>query len=138
MFGPPGTAYVYFIYGMHWCFNVVTGAPGEPQAVLVRAIEPTDGAQEMARRRGREANLANGPARVCQALGIDGELNGHALVEPPLRLLPGTPVPDGRVGTSGRIGVGKAGDWPLRYFVAHHPHVSGSADPSPNGASAPR
>jgi DNA-3-methyladenine glycosylase len=130
MFGPGGSAYVYFIYGMHWCFNVVTGSPGDPQAVLIRALDPTDGLEIMAQRRGGPRNLANGPARLCQALGITGHLNEHPLDRSPLRLLPGSPVADDRVRTSGRIGIRRAKDWPLRYFMAHHPQVSVTRTPS--------
>jgi DNA-3-methyladenine glycosylase len=123
MFGPPGRAYVYFIYGMHWCFNVVTGRSGSPEAVLVRALEPLTGRAAMARRRGRERDLTNGPARLCQALGIDGALDGHDLTRPPIRLRPsGTPV--GEVGVSGRIGIRRAGDWPLRFFLPGSSHLS--------------
>jgi DNA-3-methyladenine glycosylase len=130
MFGPAGSAYVYFIYGMHWCFNVVTGAPGDPQAVLVRALEPLEGLEAMARRRGDSHNLTNGPARLCQALGITGALNEHPLDRTPLRLRPGPPVSNRQVRTSGRIGIRKARDWPLRYFMAHHPQVSVTRTPS--------
>jgi DNA-3-methyladenine glycosylase len=124
MFGPPGTAYVYLIYGIHWCLNVVTSRVGDPQAVLVRALEPLSGRETMRARRGRRTDLANGPGRLCQALGISGELDGHDLAEPPLRL--GLP-PEARreaVGVSGRIGIRDARDWPLRFFLRANPHVS--------------
>lgn len=126
MFGPAGTVYVYRIYGMHWCLNVVTGAVGEPAAVLVRALAPVSGSEIMARRRGGSRILTSGPGRLCQALGVDATLNRHDLRSPPLRLLPGPPVPDARVATSGRIGIREARDWPLRYRVLNDPHVSGS------------
>jgi DNA-3-methyladenine glycosylase len=130
MFGPPGTAYVYFTYGMHWCLNVVTGAPGDPQAVLIRALEPESGMVEMARRRGRDRDLANGPARLCQALGVEGSLDGHDLSTPPLLLLPGSLRPGEEIAISGRIGVRHAADWPLRFFLRGHPHLS-SGRPAP-------
>lgn len=76
MFGPPGYAYIYFIYGMYYCLNVVTEPPGMPAALLIRALEPGDGLEAMLRRRGREKDLTNGPARLCMALGIDSSLNG--------------------------------------------------------------
>jgi DNA-3-methyladenine glycosylase len=76
MFGPPGYAYIYFIYGMYHCLNVVTEQPGMPAAVLIRALEPVDGLEIMMRRRGRRSDLTNGPGRLCRALGIDGSLNG--------------------------------------------------------------
>jgi DNA-3-methyladenine glycosylase len=79
MFGPPGRAYVYFTYGMHWMLNVVTEAEGFPAAVLVRAMIPDGGAGVMRRRRGGHEPLAGGPAMLCQALRIDGRLNGHDL-----------------------------------------------------------
>jgi DNA-3-methyladenine glycosylase len=81
MFGPPGHAYVYFTYGMHWLLNCVTEQAGFPAAVLLRAIAPAEGVTLMRRRRGRvpEARLTDGPAKLTQALGIDGRFNGHDL-----------------------------------------------------------
>jgi len=90
--GPPGVAYVYFIYGAHWCFNAVTREEGHGSAVLVRALEPVRGAELMRRRRGnvrRETDLTNGPGKLCQALGIDGALDGARLDRRPLRSLAG-------------------------------------------------
>jgi DNA-3-methyladenine glycosylase len=131
MFGPPGRAYVYRIYGMHWCVNVVTGEEGDPQAVLLRALDPLVGRETMLRRRGRaaagpraERGAASGPGRLCQALGITGSLYGHDLALPPLEIRPGWPVADAEVARSGRIGVRAAADWPLRFFVRGHPAVS--------------
>lgn len=79
MFGPPGYAYVYFTYGLHYCLNVVTGAAGEASAVLIRALEPTRGIELMQQRRGVKnlTNLTTGPAKLTQALGLDRALNGH-------------------------------------------------------------
>jgi len=105
MYGPPGRAYVYLSYGIHWCLNVVTGATGEPAAVLIRAIDPIGGTDVMAERRGRTTRLGSGPGRLGQALGVSAELDGHDLSRPPLRLLPGWPVPDREVGVSARIGI---------------------------------
>jgi DNA-3-methyladenine glycosylase len=124
MFGPPGTGYVYLIYGIHWCFNVVSAAEDDPQAVLVRALEPLRGAKEMALRRGRRSDLSNGPGRLCQALGIDGGLDGHDLTHPPLELVPPPARYTGPIGVSGRIGIRRARDRPLRFFMEEHPDVS--------------
>ncbi|NIQ56178.1 MAG: DNA-3-methyladenine glycosylase, partial [Gammaproteobacteria bacterium] len=96
MFRDAGVAYVYFIYGMHWCLNVVTGVRDHPSAVLIRALDPLVGRDVMADRRGRTP-LASGPGRLCQALGVTGALNGHDLGEAPLRLLPGWTVEPGRI-----------------------------------------
>jgi DNA-3-methyladenine glycosylase len=124
MYGPPGTAYLYLIYGMHWCLNVVTGEAGDPQAVLIRALEPLEGRGAMVRRRGRHGDLTRGPGRLARALGLDGTLNRHPLQEPPLRLLAGRGAAPGQVGRSGRIGVRKARERPLRFFLRSHPWVS--------------
>lgn len=124
MFGRAGLVYVYLIYGMHWCMNVVTGVEGHPSAVLIRALEPLAGLDVMEERRARRP-LTSGPARLCEALGVTGRLNGHDLAEPPLRLLPGWPVERSRIARSGRIGVRQAADWPLRFYLKDHPDVSG-------------
>lgn len=118
MFGPPGTAYVYFIYGMHWCFNAVTERSGFPAAVLVRAIEPLVGLDIMAARRGTDnvKLLCSGPARLCQALAIDGETNDCSLTDGLTRILRGERVGVDAIGSSQRIGIKKAADWPLRFF----------------------
>ena len=117
MFGPPGRAYVYRIYGMHWCFNVVTGREDDPQAVLVRGIEPLEGVDVMARRRSNRRPLAAGPGRLCEALGITHDQNGHDLCFPPLQLERGWSIPDDAVGASGRVGVRAAADLPFRFYV---------------------
>ena len=124
MFGPPGRAYVYRSYGIHWCLNVVTGKSGFPAAVLIRALDPTLGAEDMARRRSGRTPLCAGPGRLAQALGVTGDLDGHLLADPPLQLLPGWRVPRDLVAVSGRIGVAKAADWPLRFYLRGHPEVS--------------
>jgi DNA-3-methyladenine glycosylase len=124
MFGPPGHAYVYRIYGMHWCVNVVTGPEGDPQAVLLRGLDPLEGLEAMARRRGGTAPLAAGPGRLCEALGITGALYGHDLRRPPLRLEPGWVLARERIGVGGRIGVRAAADRPLRFYVRGAPGVS--------------
>jgi DNA-3-methyladenine glycosylase len=124
MFGPPGRAYVYRSYGVHWCLNVVTGGEGEGEAVLIRGLDPLAGEEVMSRRRSAKTPLAAGPGRVGQALGVTDALYGHDLTRPPLELLPGWTVPDGLVGTTGRVGVRNAPEWPLRFFVLGSPGVS--------------
>jgi len=124
MFERAGLAYVYRIYGVHWCLNVVTGPVGVAQAVLVRGIEPVAGLDVVRRRRQGRDPLTAGPGRLCQALGITGEIDRHDLHSPPLVLLPGWSVPDDRVEVSGRIGVRAAGDWPARFYVRGSSGVS--------------
>lgn len=129
MYGPPGTAYVYFTYGMHFCFNVVAAEEGIPHAVLVRALEPVKGENLMRVRRRNRFPLATGPARLCQAMGIDLRHNGADLVEgdlyvalPPARLRRSFEVRASR-----RIGVdyaGEARNYPWRFFAAGNPYVS--------------
>ena len=126
MFGRPGIAYVYRSYGIHWCMNVVTGEVGHPVAVLVRALDPLEGREMMARRRGRETDLCSGPGRLTEALGITRDEDGHDLSREPLFLRSGWPVPEASIGTSGRIGIRKAADWPLRFYLKGHPSVSRS------------
>ena len=123
MFAARGTLYVYVSYGIHHCVNVVTGEEGDPAAVLVRALDPVSGEETMARRRGRATDLCSGPGRLAQALGITMRHNYHDLAQPPVRLLTGAPVEEARTGSSGRIGVSRAGDWPLRFFIRGHPAV---------------
>lgn len=124
MFGCAGNAYVYLIYGMHWCLNVVASEAGDPQAVLIRALEPVRGLDTMRERRGRAHDLCSGPGRLCQALGIDGRLDGHDLSAAPLRLHLPPSAREGTVRCSGRIGIREARDWPLRFFLNGSPHVS--------------
>jgi len=124
--GPPGHAYVYFIYGMHWCFNAVTREAGHGSAVLIRALEPVSGLALMRRRRdvGRDEDLTSGPARLCEALGIDKKQDGARLDRGKLRILLGDPVPDEGVLVTPRIGIRKAADWPLRFLVKGNRFVS--------------
>ena len=121
MFGPAGLAYVYRSYGIHWCVNVVTGAEGHPEAVLLRGLTPLDGIESMIRRRGRSSDLCSGPGRLCQALGITGALDGHDLDHAPLVLRTGSPVPIHRIHTGPRIGISRAVDWPLRFWIDGEP-----------------
>jgi DNA-3-methyladenine glycosylase len=127
LYGRPGIAYVYFIYGVHWCFNAVTRAEGLPSAVLVRALEPLAGIDLMRERRGPKINgaaLTNGPGKLCAALGIDGTMNGLSLQRGSLVVRSGSPVSDSEIVTSKRIGITKAADWPLRYYIRDNLHVS--------------
>jgi DNA-3-methyladenine glycosylase len=115
MFGPPGYAYVYRSYGIHWCLNFVCEPKGSASAVLIRALEPTEGLKAMRRRRGTadERLLCSGPGRLCQALGITHKQNGFALDEPPFELFARTDAVE--VAAGPRIGLTKAVDKPWRY-----------------------
>ena len=115
MFGPPGFAYVYRSYGIHWCLNFVCEPEGSAAAVLVRALEPTAGIPIMRRRRGLadERLLCSGPGRLCQALGVTGAHNGLALDGPPFALYARAEPIEVAVGL--RIGITKAADKPWRY-----------------------
>lgn len=122
MFREGGTAYVYLIYGMYCCFNAVTAAEGRAEAVLVRALEPVEGAALMASRRRTDGvrKLCSGPGKLCQALGITREDNCASLTEGHLRILNGEPIPDSRVEATPRINVDYAGAdalLPLRFIV---------------------
>ncbi|HUG38935.1 MAG TPA: DNA-3-methyladenine glycosylase [Longimicrobiales bacterium] len=125
MFGPPGTAYVYLSYGMHWCLNAVTARVGHPCAVLIRALEPVSGLDTMRARRGTpDRDLARGPGRLTQALGITGALDGHALHTPPLTIEEGPPIDAASIEAGPRVGISRAADWPLRFTVRGSPWVS--------------
>lgn len=127
LYGSPGTSYVYFIYGMYWCFNAVTRAEGLPSAVLVRALEPLDGISVMHKRRPRiksDVDLTNGPGKLCTALGIMGSTSGKSLQRKPLLIRQGEPVPDDRVEVTTRIGITRCADWPLRWIVRGNRFVS--------------
>jgi len=127
LYGLPGIAYVYFIYGMYWCFNAVTRAEGLPSAVLVRALEPLRGIEIMKARRPRARrieDLTNGPGKLCLALGITGVHNDLSLQQPPLLIRHGKPVPDHQVLVTPRIGITRCADWPLRWIVAENRFVS--------------
>jgi DNA-3-methyladenine glycosylase len=125
MFGPPGRAYVFRSYGVHWCVNVVTREEGYPAAVLIRAADPLAGIEHMLERRGGKEPLCSGPGRLAQAFGISGDLDGCSLTHGPLVLLEGWEVPESDVRTSSRIGISKAKNWPLRFYVRGHPEISG-------------
>jgi DNA-3-methyladenine glycosylase len=126
LFGPPGTWYVYLSYGMHWCANLVCQKAGLASAVLLRALEPTQGLDLMRRRRGRvlDRDLCSGPGKLCQALGITRELDGARMSRSPVLVRPADRWAEDRVAISPRIGITKAVDWPLRFHVAGSPWTS--------------
>jgi len=128
MFGRPGTAYVYLSYGMHCCFNVVTGAEGVGEAVLVRALEPLEGLAAMHERRGgrcNDARLCSGPGNLTRALGIGLDQDGCALDRGSLRLFWPRQTLDPEALVSGpRVGITKAADLALRFVAADSPHAS--------------
>jgi DNA-3-methyladenine glycosylase len=121
LYGVPGTAYVYFTYGMHWCLNAVTNREGYPAAVLIRALEPVGGLATMRARRGEgvaDRALCAGPARLCESLGVTGKLNGTTLQRGALRILQVPTRRSRRVLVTPRIGITRAREWPLRYCLA--------------------
>ncbi|PKK14468.1 DNA-3-methyladenine glycosylase [Thermomonospora sp. CIF 1] len=128
MWGPPGHVYVYFTYGMHFCMNLVCGPDGTASAVLLRAGEVIDGRDLAAARRPRSSfrDLARGPARLCQALGVAREHNGLDAcdADSPLRVLAGDPVDPSRVRTGPRVGVSAAKETPWRFWIDGEPSVS--------------
>jgi DNA-3-methyladenine glycosylase len=125
MFGPPGQAYVYRSYGIHWCLNLVCEDEGVPSAVLLRALEPTSGVETMRSRRGLDSRrlLCSGPGRLCQALGVTGAHDGLPLDSPPFRILPRGDDPPPTVATT-RVGITRAAELPWRYVVAGSPFLS--------------
>jgi DNA-3-methyladenine glycosylase len=126
MFGRPGLAYVYRSYGIHWCLNAVTGPVDFPAAVLIRALRPVEGLDEMRKvRPGRpDLELARGPGRLCAAMGVDLSANGMSLADPPLWLAAGEPVAEGEVMRGPRIGITRAADLPFRFWLRECPWVS--------------
>jgi DNA-3-methyladenine glycosylase len=132
LFGPVGHAYVYFIYGMHYCFNVVTGREGMGEAVLIRALEPLQGIPVMQKRR-RTQNLmllCNGPARLSEALAITLMYNGISPFDGPVQIwssesLPSsTPIGDADIVQTTRIGIAKARELPLRFYLKGNSYIS--------------
>ncbi|MEP6765106.1 MAG: DNA-3-methyladenine glycosylase [Gemmatimonadaceae bacterium] len=126
LFGPLGSAYVYFVYGMHWCVNAVCGEEGLGSAVLLRAAEPIEGIELMRTRRPKAKNdksLCDGPAKLCAAFGIDRSLDGKMLTgKSDISILSGIAVPDESVIIGPRIGISKAVDWPLRFLMKSEKH----------------
>jgi DNA-3-methyladenine glycosylase len=134
MFGPPGHAYVYRSYGIHWCLNFVCEGVGSASAALIRALEPSDGVDVMRARRSLDdvRLLCAGPGRLCQALGITREHDGLPLDRPPFELRPREDEPEIAVGP--RVGITKAADQPWRYGLAASPFLSRSL---PVGSGGP-
>ena len=132
LFGNPGNAYVYFIYGMYYCLNVVTAAPGIGEAVLIRAVEPIKGISYMEKRRKTKdkLKLCNGPGKLAQAFDINLSLNGIPFTSPQLQLWSPDSIPGFKsvkkedIITTTRIGINKAKDLPLRFYVKNNPFVS--------------
>jgi DNA-3-methyladenine glycosylase len=131
MFGPPGHAYVYRSYGIHWCLNFVCAEPERADAVLIRALEPTHGVDIMRARRKVEplTALCSGPGKLCQALGITRDHDGCALDEPPFEPLARAETP--RIVTGPRIGITRAAELTWRYGLAGSPYLSRRFPPSP-------
>jgi DNA-3-methyladenine glycosylase len=129
MFGESGQCYVYFIYGMHYCVNVVTEKKDFAAAVLIRAIEPLEGIELMKKRRnfkgGKIYNLTNGPSKLCEALAIDKNLLGeHFLRSSKIKIVPGEIIPEKLIQTATRIGISKSKDFPWRFYIKNNPWVS--------------
>ncbi len=129
MFGPPGRLYVYFVYGMHWCANAVCGDDGEAMAVLLRAAAPLRGLEAMRALRPsarRDRDLCSGPAKLCQALGLDGSHDGADLVAPGggVRIVADGTAPPTEPGRSARVGLSTGADLVLRWFVPGDPNLT--------------
>lgn len=125
MFGPPGTAYIYKIYGIYWCFNAVTAPTNVGEAVLIRALEPVEGLEIMrSNRKGvNERLLCSGPGRLCQAMGIVGSANGHTLNTEPL-WIGGESLSNREIIMKPRIGISRAIDLEWRFYLANSPYIS--------------
>ena len=124
LFGPPGVAYVYLSYGIHSLLNAVAEPEGSAAAVLIRALEPTEGIELMRERRGRSDELCSGPGKLTQALGVGLDLDGVSIVEPPFEILAPEPGDRPRVVAGTRIGINKGVELPWRYCAEGSRHVS--------------
>jgi DNA-3-methyladenine glycosylase len=136
MFGAAGHAYIYFSYGVHHCLNVTAHAPGVAGAVLLRALEPLAGMEVMRRRgdHGPEVRLLSGPGKIGRGFGLTLKDNGRDFTRGPLGLAAGTPVPDGQVAITRRIGISRAVELPYRFSVMGSRSVSGRAPTLPSPA----
>lgn len=125
MFGPPGFAYIYFTYGVHWCFNVTAGEKGYGAGILIRGVEPLNGlhTMETLRKTTATTQLTNGPAKFAQAFAIDKSLYGHNLTQPPLQIFEASSRNFNTVETT-RIGISKAVDEIARFYIADNNFVS--------------
>lgn len=125
MFGPPGHAYVYFTYGLHWCFNIVAEEVGIGAAVLIRALEPTQGIEFMKKRRSKEnlKDLCSGPSKLVQAMGITKDDYGKPLYQGDLYIIP-QKIKDFQIEKGSRIGISRAKDKPWRFWIKNNPYIS--------------
>jgi DNA-3-methyladenine glycosylase len=131
MYGPKGYAYVYFIYGLYYCFNITAGkVPGKPETVLIRALEPVEGEKIMLKRRGQQVkitNLTNGPSKLCMAMDISKAQNKTDLTVPPFYIEDASLVPKDDIVETTRIGVDYSGEWknkPWRFYIKDNKFVS--------------
>jgi DNA-3-methyladenine glycosylase len=131
MYGPKGHAYVYFIYGLYYCFNITAGkVPGKPEAVLIRALEPIAGEEIILKRRGQQTkatNLTNGPSKLCMAMDISKAQNKTDLTAPPFYIEDAPLVPKDDVVETTRIGVDYSGEWknkPWRFYIKDNKFIS--------------
>lgn len=129
MYGVGGTAYIFFVYGMYYQFNVVTNVEEVPHAVLIRALEPVEGIEIMRKRRHGQPdhNLTNGPGKLCIAMGIDRRLERADLLSDKVWLEEGETIPRSRIASGPRIGIDYAAEWvgkPWRFWIKHNPNIS--------------
>ncbi|SRR5690606_25113669 len=125
MFKSAGHLYVYIIYGVHYCCNIVCGGEGEGSGVLIRAVEPLEGQQSMKQRRGvAGVSLTNGPGKLCRALDIDLRFSGHYLLRPPITLIEKPPLDKRDITVGPRIGISKAIHEIRRFYITNNPYVS--------------
>jgi len=127
IFGPPGHAYVYLIYGMYECLNLIAEPAGKPGCVLIRALEPLDGIEIMRNRRPAaktREQLASGPGKLTRALNITRKHNGADVTRGPITVHTRIKEPPIRIVTTPRIGITHCADWPLRFYIAENPFVS--------------